>query len=150
MKAKWEGSSVGCPCPGTSLKAALTSHAAIPLSAPELKAWGWPGSAWRDDLSGGSSTGLRSASTSAVHHQRFKAAEQPPLPRAPTASLPQHLSAAIQRSLRQQRPSPPILGRIPELQGQPLMPGQPCLDRLPCAQQAANTFLNILSEQTIT
>lgn len=32
-------------------------------------------------------------------------------------------------------------------QGQPLTPGQPHLDGLQCAQQAANTSLNILSEQ---
>lgn len=43
--------------------------------------------------------------------------------------------------------APQGLSKASELLGQPLMPGQPCLDRLQCAQRAANTSLNILSER---
>lgn len=81
-------------------------QAALPSSGPELNAWGWPGSVRGNGLYGGSSTGRRSTSSCALHHQRFNAAEHPPLPRASTAWLPQHLSAAI-RALLHQRRGPP-------------------------------------------
>lgn len=95
------------PCPGTSLKAALSSHAklqSLPLPRAECVGMAqvcpgrWPVRGqlhWR-----------RSASSSALHHQRLNAAEHPLLRRVPTASLPPHLSAVIRALLQRHRHNP--------------------------------------------